>query len=402
MNTGTKTRYFLMSAVPLALLLVTTTTARTAQRPDAVKDAVKVVPNGRSAAGTPGQKGATYYALERQSSRVTTEFLDGHKAVAERALDGDIVTRLESASGLEVNRVRVNRKGGGADRTEDAVQYARPGADVMQAVLASDVEPTLDWTNRQSYRFYQDNVTSPANLRWRNGAIRRNGAASDEDDEARTVKTIETTWANGLSAKTRRVHLQPGDQFDGRPVTGDALVTHVTRDGVDVGVANYFVTERIFAWNMPGVTEGVITKAHLTPRYGGWLFTPDMVWMNLQTLAMYEWKRTAATPSAVTASACAARPTWVQRIAHLVSPAVYAATISPAPPKNDAGCDDLHWLDGTTFRFCCDIHDLCYEKYGCSSSSWWQIWTSWRCDRCNGEAVWCFAGGGTGHGPYWI
>jgi hypothetical protein len=401
-----KMRYFLIGAVPLGLLLFTTTTARTAQR----TDAVRVVPNGRSAAGTPGQKGATYYALERQSARVTTEFLDGHTAIAERSLDGDIVTNLRNAFGLDINRVRVNRKGGGG---EDAVQYIRPGSDAIQAALDATVEPTLDWSNRQSYRFYQDNVTSPANLRWKNGAIRRNGAGGDVDDEARTVKTIETVWANGLTAKTRRVHLKAGDQFDGKPVSGDALVTHVTRDGVDVGVANYFVNERIFTWKIPGLTEGLITNAHLTPRYGGWVFTPDMVWMNLQTLAMYEWRRTARTRTAssltaatTTAATCAATPTptptLLQRVANALSPALHAAPASPPPPRDDEGCDDLHWLDGTTFRFCCDIHDLCYEKNGCSSSSWWEFWSSWKCDRCNAEAVWCFAGGGTGHGPIWI
>lgn len=387
-------RYFMIAAVPLAVLLFATTAARTAQR----SDAVRVVPNGRSAAGTPGQKGATYYALERQSTRVTTEFLDGNTAVAERGLDGDITTDLRSPVGLDINRVRVNRKGGG---TDDAVQYIRPGADAIQAVVSANLQPTLDWANRQSYRFYQDNVTTAANLRWQNGSIRKNGAAAgadaDTDDEARTVRSLETAWANGVSAKTRRVHLKAGDQFDGKPVSGDVLVTHVLRNGIEVGVANYFVNERIYSWKMPGVTEGLISNAHLTSRYGGWLFKPDMAWMNLQALGFYEWGRTRTPGQASAASACAAKPTMLARLANLLAPTVYAS----APP-NEAGCDNLHWLDGTVYRFCCDIHDLCYEKHGCDSSSWWEVWSSWKCDRCNGEAVWCFAGGGTGHGPYYM
>ncbi|TAK11051.1 MAG: hypothetical protein EPO35_12745 [Acidobacteria bacterium] len=378
-----KRRNLLLVAAAMALLVFGSTSARTAQK----SDAVRVVPNGRSAAGTPGRKGATYFALERQATRVTTEFLDGNTAIAERSLDGDIVTNLRSAAGLDINRVRVNRKGGGAD---DAVQYIRPGADAIQAVLDPSAQPTLDWSNRQSYRFYQDNVTSAANLRWRDGSIRGNGGAATEDDEAETVKAIETEWANGLSAKTRRVRLKPGDQFDGKAVTGDVLVTTVQLRGANVGVANYFVNERIYAWKMPGVTEGLIANSHLLPRYGGWLFKPDMVWMNLQALAFYEWRRSAP---ATRAAAPAAKPGLLARLVNLVAPPVYA---------NDEGCDGLHWLDGTVYRFCCDIHDLCYEKYGCSSSSWWQVWTSWRCDRCNAEAVWCFAGGGTGHGPYYI
>ena len=62
--------------------------------------------------------------------------------------------------------------------------------------------------------------------------------------------------------------------------------------------------------------------------------------------------------------------------------------------------DDLHWLDGTVLRFCCDVHDLCYEKYGCTSSSWWRVWSSWTCNSCNAGAIWCFAGGGAGRGPF--
>ena len=38
--------------------------------------------------------------------------------------------------------------------------------------------------------------------------------------------------------------------------------------------------------------------------------------------------------------------------------------------------------------------------YGCSSRSWWQYWSSWTCDLCNAGAVFCFAGGGNGKGPF--
>ena len=40
------------------------------------------------------------------------------------------------------------------------------------------------------------------------------------------------------------------------------------------------------------------------------------------------------------------------------------------------------------------------RKYGCSSSSWWQVWSSWTCTTCNAGAVWCFSGGGAGGGPF--
>jgi hypothetical protein len=392
-----KSKYLFIAAVPLALLLFNSVSARTAQKPDAVR----ISPSGQSAAGTPGQKGATYYALERRSIRVTTEFLDGNIAVAERSIDDDIAANLKTPLGVDLNRVKVNRRGGGA---EDTVQYSRPGAELIEAQAESGAAnpPTLDWLNRQSHHFYQDNVTSAASLRWQNGSIRKNGASTEDDaaSEAQTVQSVETVWSNGLVAKTRRQRLKAGDQFYGQPVSGDVLVTTISKDGIRVGTANYLVTDRIYTWKMPGVSEGLITNAHLTPRYGGWLFKPDMIWMNLQALGSYEWGRARAASSSTavskTASACAApKPSLAQRLASLLSTPVYAA---PAP--NEEGCDDLHWLDGTMYRFCCDIHDLCYEKYGCTSRSWWRL--SWNCTRCNGEVVWCFAGGGTGKGPMWM
>jgi hypothetical protein len=305
---------------------------------------------------------------------------------------------LRTPTGSDLNRVRVNRRGGGA---EDALQFTRSGEDPIQAAVeAGKGAPlTLDWLNRQSHHFYRDNVTSAANLRWENGSIRRNGAGEDDaSSEARVVKTLETEWATGMTAKTRRERLKAGDQFDGKPVTGDVLITTLWKDGARVGVANYFVNERIYSWKMPGASEGVITNAHLVSRYGGWLFKPDMAWMNLQALGFYEWGRAKRAAGVTTsASACAPKPSLLQRIAGLISTPVYAA-----PTPNDPGCDELHWLDGSTFRTCCDIHDLCYEKYGCTASSWWRVWTSWNCNRCNGEVVWCFSTGGTGHGPHYF
>ncbi len=372
----------LAAALGLALTVFDRVMAHAPQQPQR-SDAVRVVPNGQRAGSTPGQKGATYYALEGQSTRVTTAFADGSTAEAIRASDGDIVTTLRDVSGNEVHRVRVDRK----DGTNDVVQYLRPSEDGVQMLLDTGVHPTLDWSNRQSHLFYRDKVTSGEGLRWNNGVIRRD-RGEPEADELATVRSIETIWSNGLSATTRRVPSKAGDTFDGKPVRGDVLVTSVYRDGVRIGTANYFTFERVFAWKIPGVTEGEITNAHLLPRYGGWLFRPDMTWMNLQILGMYQWK-TAINEKHFVGSA--QKPTVLGRIAGFFVPVVHA---------DEEGCDDLHWLDGTSYRFCCDIHDYCYAKYGCSSSTWWKVWTSWRCDHCNMDAVWCFAGGGSGHGPF--
>lgn len=404
-----KTRHLIIAAVPLACGLAATLTARTVQRPDAVR----LAPAGRSAAGTPGRKTATYYALEQRSARVRTEFADGTVATAVRALDGDATTDLANDAGQPLNRVRFNRRDFAAE-ANDTLALLTPGADPLEAIADPSVTPTLDWLNRQSHYFHADGANAGAPLRWSRGALRRAGLGGDDDDPDREVRAVETQWNDGLSARTRRVRLAPGATFDGKPVKGDVLVTTVKRGDVVLGTANYFVESRTYAWKIAGVTEGLISGKELGPRYGGWLFRPDMVWMNLQTLALYAWRAdhaaaTAHTGQVTAAASCPvspaapARRSLMSRLFSVISPVVLAAGPDAVPGvPNDEGCDGLHWLDGTIYRYCCDIHDLCYEKFGCTSSTWWQVWTSWRCDRCNGEAVWCFAGGGTGHGPYVI
>jgi hypothetical protein len=74
--------------------------------------------------------------------------------------------------------------------------------------------------------------------------------------------------------------------------------------------------------------------------------------------------------------------------------------VSPALAANEPGCDGLHWLDDTIYRPCCDIHDRCYQKYGCSSRSWWEWWSSWRCTGCNVVAVVCMGTRGPFHQSY--
>ena len=349
-------------------------------------DEVKIVPNGQRAGATPGQKGSTYYALEGLATRVTTTFVDGTTAVADRSVDGDITATLHDMFGGEVHKVRVDHK----DGANDVVQFLRPSEDPVQALIDTNVRPTLDWSNRQSYLLRRDKVKSGAGLRWKNGVIRPD-RAEVEEDELVSTRSVETLWPNGLSARTRRVPSKQGDTFEGKPVRGDVLVTTLLRDGVAIGTANYFTFERVFAWKIDGLSEGIIANDHLKARYGGWLFRPDMTWMNLQTLGMYQWKN--AINSKRFVDAPSAPQSVISRVANFFLPVVKA---------DEPGCDNLHWLDGTSLRFCCDIHDYCFAKNGCNASSWWRIWNSWSCDVCNMDVVWCFAGGGTGRGPKWI
>ena len=102
---------------------------------------------------------------------------------------------------------------------------------------------------------------------------------------------------------------------------------------------------------------------------------PDLAWNNVQAAAFLRMHRQ------IKQQAALARQGVFARLAGLVVPTLHA---------NDPGCDNLHWLDNTIFRPCCDIHDRCYAKYGCSAQTWWQWWSSWKCDYCNMAVVWCF------------
>ena len=50
--------------------------------------------SGERLAGNPGEKGATYYAIEGRTSRSTTRFRDGHVAVTERGTIGDLTAMV--------------------------------------------------------------------------------------------------------------------------------------------------------------------------------------------------------------------------------------------------------------------------------------------------------------------
>ena len=365
-------RYAAILCISSTLIVLSYRTAvRAAQGNAPQGNAVKIVPNGRAIEGNPGEKGATYYALESQTTRFTTRFHDGTKAVAERSADGTIQTKLEDLAGNEINRFNAGH---------DVLMYLRPSADPVQAAPEPGLHVTLDWSNRQSHRLHEDRVVSGAGLEWRDGLMRHAGARA-KDEERSVVREAEAQWANGLSARTVRVRARQGQKFEGRAVQGDILVTNLMRDGVQVGLANYFTYERIFAWSLPGMTEGQITNEHLKTRHGGWPFTPDMAWMNLQTIALYHWK-TAINQKGFVARCDQAKPNPLVQF------------FMPTVSANEPGCDYLHWLDGTIIRYCCDMHDVCYSKEGCTAWSWWTIWTSWQCTYCNMTVVRCFRRGG--------
>jgi hypothetical protein len=340
----------------------------------AAPSAVRPAPAGMRAGASPGQKGTTYYSFEGQAVRQTARFADA-TAVTERGFDGDLQTRLVDRGGTELASMDLDR----VDGTNDIVRYAPRQGDLVQAYGDASAKPTLDWSNYQAYTLWKDQVGASPQLEWRGGMMRRKGAGARDVESA--VVELQTEWANGFTAKTVRKSVSHHKALPGRELSEDVLVTHLTRNGTEIGVANWYPKSQILMWNIPGLTKGYIAPEHLK-QFGGWPFAPDMAWLNLQITAFQHYKSRIQEKGFVAAR----QPGWSDRLLQFVAPSLQA---------NEPGCDDLHWLDGSVLRFCCDVHDLCYEKVGCSSRSWWRFWSSWSCSYCNVGVVYCFFTGGT-------
>lgn len=316
----------------------------------------------------PGRKGRTYYSLEGRTIRVTSRFDDGTTIVGERGPDGALHARV------------TDRGGNGLARLDaaDTIRYASASGEALHVAAHPDVRLTLELVNRQAYALLKDGTSR---LVWRGELMR----SSNGNIEARVV---EAEWPDGLVVITTRRDAVKDASADGRVFTGQALSARLTRSGQEIGAADYYPNAKLFRWSIPTLgTAGSIEAKHLE-KYKGWPFSPTAEWITLQLLAFYEFKTLIDQKGFVASNlkGCGApsTPSFARRLADAIAPRTYA---------NEEGCDGLHWLDGTIYRYCCDIHDMCYAKYGCNSTTWWQFWRSWRCDACNAWAAWCFVAG---------
>jgi len=332
--------------------------------------AVQLLPAGTDRLKvTPGEKGATYYWLESQVQRVTTQFPDA-VTIAERGDDGGVRSRVTDLAGNELGRLHVTR----VDDTRNLIHFISANGDVVQAVGHASIKPTLDWTNQQVYTLWRDRVKGGMPLEWQGALMRPHGAAARRVDD--DIRSLEVEWRNGVRARAERRIADTSQVIPGRMLRGDVIVSRLTLNGTNIGVSNWFPAEHVLLWKLPGITEGYIDADTLKP-IGGWSFEPDVFWVNLQTIAFHHFK-TLINQQGVVAEQ---RPGLLQRISNGIAPTVHA---------DEPGCDDLHWLDGSIFRYCCDTHDYCYAKSGCTSYSWWMWWSSWSCDLCNMTVVYCF------------
>jgi len=361
-----------IAAIGLIMTMVAVRPTRTAEMRNVVAQgatlAVKTIPPGTRLSDDPGKKGDTYYWLESRAIRSTIRFGE-RVVVADRRGDGKLHAKITYRSGNDH---------GDLVSSSALVQYRAASGDTFQARNESGEPVTLDWAARQAYGLAKDGA---ANLVWDHGVMRPQRAARrDTDAEA---DELETVWANGLVARLEKRDLPPQELAAGRTVSGKAWVTTLTKDGVVVGHSIWFERDQVFAYQLAGLTDGVvwIGPEHLKADYGGWPFKPDLTWLNLQTIAAHHFKTLVAKQGFVAKRCETPQPS---RLAQFFLPTVHA---------NEPGCDYLHWFDGTILRGCCDDHDRCYAKSGCSEQSWWQFWKSWTCDMCNVTVVQCFTTG---------
>jgi hypothetical protein len=337
--------------------------------------AVRQLPPGTQVTGDPGKKGDTYYWLESQTVRLTARFEDATVTASRSA--AEIRATVRDASGNEIAHLNA---------TSASLQYVPASAEPFSALNDSHERPTLDWASRQAFALVKDGTK---NLRWKNGLMQP--VATSRDLEP---LELETQWANGLVAKLMRKAVRNHTFTDigtkkERVLSGPAYFTQLSKDGVAIGQSAWFVRDRVFIYKLPSLgLEGYIAPEHLVPFGKAWPFVPDTTWLNLQTIAFYHFKTLIDAKGFVArdGGGCGQRQTTLARtVLDLFEPTLHA---------DEPGCDGLHWLDGSVYRFCCDIHDACFARYGCDWSSWWTWWKSWSCDFCNMNVIMCFAGGG--------
>jgi hypothetical protein len=339
--------------------------------------AAPVAQNAQSATGparlsrpAPDDKGDTYYALESQARRWTTKYTDAI-VISERSVGGAIRSRVTDLAGNEVASMDADVSDGRAR----AIRFRGADSRRTDAIVSGSGRATLDWGNQQAYGLWKDlRADQPATLDWKDGVGRPRGAALRNFE--REMIQMHTEWPGNFAATVSRRDGLRHNQLTKQEFRGHALAGQLQKDDVEIGVSAWFEEEKVFSWSLRGVTDGYVDAKRLEP-VGGWPFTPDAAWVNVQNFAFYQFHTAVKTNGSV-----AQLRGWLPK---------FASALVPSLQANEPGCDYLHWLDNTVFRPCCDLHDRCYSKYGCDQSSWWQVWSGWTCSGCNAVVIFCFA-----------
>lgn len=193
------------------------------------------------------------------------------------------------------------------------------------------------------------------------------------------IQEVRTEWPDDLIAHSKTL----------KNASAGSFATNFTQHGVRIGWVSWHAKPRVMVWSFPGVTEGLLDDARLAD-IGGWPFIPDQTWINVQAYAYYFYYKLPKDKGI--AEVRPAPPSLAATLLQYLLPTLHA---------NEPGCDaGLHWLDVSVFRPCCDRHDRCYGKDGCTARSWRHPFeTGWQCLKCNIVVTLCFFGGGMGGDP---
>lgn len=323
--------------------------------------------------------GETYYGLEGRARRVVAQF-DDAIATSDRAASGEITLDVVDHAGRRLARGSASRRGGRNGSIALEGQFGRASDE-----LPSDIHATLDWTTIQSHLTARES-SSLVNRRgqWRDGYLRKSTAADNPDD---SPVRLSTEFGDGIVATTVRRGASLTQAISkGTPYFSTVL----TRGDEGIGTIQWHPGRQEMVWHFPGLTTGKMSAEILEQSQPGWSFTPTMAWANVQAFAFYEMHTKKKAEGTLAGGADCSRPGGaVQARAagwfNFFSPTLQA----------DEGCDFLHWLDGSIYRPCCDEHDRCYAKNGCSAWSWFvpEFMSSWECQQCNGDVWFCFFSG---------
>jgi hypothetical protein len=324
---------------------------------------------GRSEAG---KKSDTDYWLDSRIVRLTARYADA-VVTTERDGGGVVTSRVADTNGNVTATLTVR---------STVLQYAPSAGDPLVAANDSGERPTLEAASRQAFGLFKDGT---GGLTWQRGLMRPHGATRDLDP-----LELHTEWADGLTAHaTRTFNASVRVNVKGRDAVyaGEVVSTKLTRDGAHLGASIWFPAQQTFMFNV-GRAKGSLDPDVLSEKNngpGGWMFTVTPGWVNLQTIAFHYFS---APVQAVAARGNLCEPTT----------GLLAKTVEffvPVLHANDAGCDyPFVWLNGTGYEPCCNRHDRCYSRFGCTYRTWWMVWTSWRCNVCNLLVYNCFMYGG--------
>lgn len=202
-----------------------------------------------------------------------------------------------------------------------------------------------------------DAVNADRYLAWKDGKLATRKLFAEERNLGRATGDVleVTTRTRTLQAFSRRGVI--GGRHEGKELPAFTSVLRSADGKEDLGRLAWWAESQVLAFQMKWDAEPAFLTTDVLPQ--GWTFEPNMAWANIQLLSFAKSRE--------------------DHDAHRAK---------NLEPLSGDGCTGLHWLDGGVLRPCCDIHDQCYYKNGCTYRSWW-FQGSWSCVACNIGAVEC-------------